>query len=130
MNRTNSQSERKDHSIERSSVKEVDDSHAMSTLNRTNEDFKYEIPPACFVSMMKKTLIDKMKAKYFLASHPYPKIDGELMIFKPMKADQTLGPEIIVYRDYSLCKRIETTPKQNFVQENLKNKKKSKDAKK
>ena len=42
-------------------------------------------------------------------------------------ADQTLGKDIIVYRDYSLRKRVETTPKTNFVPDNLSNKKKSKD---
>ena len=58
-------------------------------LNNRAADFKYEIAPACFVSMMKKALIEKMKSGYFIASHPFPKIDGELLIFKPLKGDQT-----------------------------------------
>ena len=37
--------------------------------------------------MMKKVLIEKMEGKYFLASHPFPKILGEMIIFKPKKAD-------------------------------------------
>lgn len=57
---------------------------------------------------MKKVLIDKMAAKYFLASHPYPKIEGEMIIFKPKKADQTQGKDVIIYRDFSLRKRLET----------------------
>lgn len=36
---------------------------------------------------------------------------------------------MIVYRDYSLRKRIETTPRQNFVEKALKERKKSKDVK-
>ena len=52
-----------------------------------NADFKFEVPLSCHVSMMKKVLIEKMQAKYFLASHPYPKIEGEMVIFKPHKAD-------------------------------------------
>lgn len=61
--------------------------------------------------MMKKALIEKLDAKYFLASHPYPKLEGEMVIFKPKKADQTKGKDVIVYRDFSLRKRLETTPK-------------------
>jgi ssDNA-binding Zn-finger/Zn-ribbon topoisomerase 1 len=78
---------------------------------------------------MKRALIEKMTAKYFLSSHPCPKIEGEMIIFKPMKVDQTLGKDIIVYRDYSLRKRVETTPKTSYVEDALKsnlNKKKSK----
>jgi hypothetical protein len=82
------------------------------SLNKTNNDnFKFEIPPSCFVTMIKKVLIEKMDGKWFLASHPYPKIEGEMIIFKPKKGDQTQGKDAIVYRDFSLRKRIETTPK-------------------
>mmetsp|Transcript_34344 Transcript_34344/g.42397 ORF Transcript_34344/g.42397 Transcript_34344/m.42397 type:complete len:95 (-) Transcript_34344:912-1196(-) len=59
--------------------------------------------------MVKKLLIDKMPGKYFLSSHPYPKIEGEMFIIKPKKQDQS-SKDAIIYRDYSLCKRIETTP--------------------
>ena len=93
--------------------------------------------------MMKKVLIEKMHEKYFLASHPFPKIDGEMIIYKPKKSDQPTKEEleqekkdkkkeekenkkdkskkkdkkdksagkadVILYRDYSLRKRIETS---------------------
>lgn len=52
-----------------------------------------------------------MKGKFFLASHPVPKIEGEMIIFKPKKSDQTQGKDVIVYRDFSLRKRIETVAK-------------------
>lgn len=61
--------------------------------------------------MMKKVLIEKLAAKYFLSSHPYPKIEGELIIFKPKKDDQDKGKDVIVYRDYSLRKRNEAPSK-------------------
>ena len=83
----------------------------MTTMNQTSISYKYELPAACMVSMMKKVLIDKMPAKYFLASHPYPKIEGEMVIFKPKKVDQTQGKDVITYRDYSLRKRLETAAK-------------------
>ena len=40
-------------------------------------------------------------------------------MFKPQKNDQTQGKEVILLRDYSLRKRIETTPKSNYVVDNL-----------
>lgn len=81
------------------------------SLNKTDANFKYELPESCYLSMMKKVSIDKMEAKYFLTSHPYPKLEGEMIIFKPKKADQTQGKEVMIYRDYSLRKRIETSVK-------------------
>lgn len=87
------------------------------SLNKTSDMFKYDIPASCNVTMMKKVLIDKLPAKYFLASHPYPKINGEMMVFRPRKQDQERESDVIVYRDFSLRKRLETTPKTNYIQE-------------
>ena len=95
-----------------------------ASMNKTADTFKYEIPDTCKVSMIKKVLIEKLPAKYFLASHPYPKIEGEMIIFRPRKDDQ--DPEdksVIVYRDFSLRKRIETTPKTNNFTDGLSKKK-------
>ena len=47
-----------------------------------------------------------MLDKYFLTWHPFPKISGELLVFKTRKDDQTNKKETIVYREYSLCKRL------------------------
>ena len=103
---------------------------SVTALNKTaDQGFKYEIPPSCMVSMMKKVLIEKMSGKFFLASHPYPKIEGEMIIFKPKKGDQTQGKDVIVYRDFSLRKRIETVAKPNAL-ENAMSKKTSKAGKK
>ena len=56
-----------------------------SMMNKTGIDlnFKLALPMTCHVSMIKKLLIEKMPAKYFLASHPFPKIEGEMLIFRP-----------------------------------------------
>lgn len=89
----------------------LDTSKYGSILSKTDQNFKYEIPPSCMVSMMKKVLIEKMSGKFFLASHPYPKIEGEMIIFKPKKGDQTQGKDVIVYRDFSLRKRVEFVAK-------------------
>ena len=97
MNRTNSQlgaendsaENRGDAASKRSSKRSnLDASRYQSmSLNKTADMIKYDIPVKCHISMMKKVLIDKMPAKYFLASHPYPRIPGEMMVFKPRKQD-------------------------------------------
>ena len=100
---------------QRQSQHNVGDIKSLS-LNKTTENFKTEIPTSCHVSMMKKVLIEKqMPFKYVLASHPYPKHEGEMIIFKPKREDQEKGA--IVVRDYSLRKRIETVPKVKVVED-------------
>ena len=71
---------------------------------------KYNIPETCHIALKKKLKIDKLDNKYVLLSHPFPLIEGELILLQPKKEDQKEKEEII-YRDYSLCKRIETAPK-------------------
>ena len=47
----------------------------MTVLNVTSTSaFKFDLPPTCMITMMKKALIEKMDEKYFLSSHPYPRI--------------------------------------------------------
>lgn len=41
---------------------------------------------------------------YLLVSHPYPQIEGEMLIFQP-NADDKCDKDLLVYRDYSLKKR-------------------------
>lgn len=72
---------------QRQSQHNVGDYKSLS-LNKTTENFKFEIPTSCHVSMMKKVLIEKkMPFQYVLASHPYPKHEGEMIIFKPKRED-------------------------------------------
>ena len=108
------------------------DNSRFTTLNKTTENFKFEIPDSCKVTMMKKVLIEKLNGKYFLASHPYPKIQGEMIIFKPKKSDQGKDKDIITYTDFSLRKRIETTagPLNAQKKKNLTAKKDGKDKEK
>lgn len=63
---------------------------------------------------MKKNKIEKLPQKYVLVSHPYPTIEGEMLMFQPLKSDQD-DNEVIIYRDYSLRKRIPTKPKPKKV---------------
>lgn len=72
-------------SLKKSSIGD-EANRSMTNMNVTEmQNFKYEIPPSCFVTMMKKALIEKMREKFFLSSHPYPKLDGELIVFRPRK---------------------------------------------
>ena len=47
------------------------------SLNKTSEMFKYDIPVSCNVTMMKKVLIDKLPAKYFLLRIPTPRLKAK-----------------------------------------------------
>lgn len=64
------------------------------------------LPYSCYLEITKKVRIEKMLDRYFLLWHPFPKIFGELLVLKVRKFDQTKGKETMVYRDYSLCKRL------------------------
>jgi hypothetical protein len=59
---------------------------------------------------MKGNKIEKLHKKYILLSHPYPIIEGEMILFQPIKNDQ-YDKQLIIYRDYSLRKRLATRPK-------------------
>jgi len=78
-------------------------------MAKTSMSFKFDLPVECHQTLVKRLLIDKLPAKYFVASHPCPKIEGELIIIRPKKEDQN-SKDAIIYRDYSLRKRIETMP--------------------
>jgi hypothetical protein len=53
----------------------------------SKDDFKYEIPERCYLILMKGTKIEKLHKKFALLSHPFPKIEGELIVFQPVKQD-------------------------------------------
>lgn len=54
---------------------------SVGQMNSTMQNFKFEIPDTCFISMIKKVKIEKLDAKFYLVCHPYPMIEGELLIF-------------------------------------------------
>ena len=71
---------------------------------------KYTVPETCHISLHKRLKIEKLDAKYHLCVHPFPLVEGEMILFQPKKEDQKEA-EGIVYRDYSLVKRLETASK-------------------
>jgi hypothetical protein len=60
--------------------------------------------------MLKKAKVEKLDCKFYLVCHPFPQIEGEMIILQPKKDDQS-EEDLIVYRDYSLRKRIATAEK-------------------
>ena len=80
----------------------------------TKDDYKYEIPQDCIISILKGNKIEKLAQKYALLSHPYPMVEGEMIIIQPQKQDQ-YDPQVVVFRDYSLRKRLPTKPRPKKV---------------
>lgn len=59
-----------------------------------------------------------------LLAHPYPAFEGEMILVQPKKDDQE-DKDLIVYRDYSLRKRLPNREKPTIsAAEKLKDKKK------
>ena len=76
----------------------------------SKDDYKFDLPDRCFLIIMKGLKIEKLHKKFALLVHPQPKIEGELIIVQPVKQDQ-YDTQLIVFRDYSLRKRLQTKPK-------------------
>lgn len=68
---------------------------------------KFEIPDSCKLVLDKKIQIEKLDSKFLLVAHPYPMFEGEMLIIQPKKDDQEDKAKII-YKDYSLRKRLPT----------------------
>ena len=76
----------------------------------SKDEYKYELPDKCFLIIMKGLKIEKLHKKFALIVNPQPRIEGELIIAQPVKQDQ-YDNQLIVYRDYSLRKRLPTKPR-------------------
>ena len=64
---------------------------------------KYDIPNNCKLDFLKAARIQKLEENYILMAHPYPQLEGELLLFQANVEDQS--GENTTYRDYSLVKR-------------------------
>lgn len=54
---------------------------------------------------MKGNKVEKLDFKFLLVTHPFPQVEGEMIIFQMKKDDQD-EEDLIVVRDYSLRKRL------------------------
>ncbi len=60
--------------------------------------------------MLKASRVEKLDEDYVLIAHPFPQMEGEMLLFQVNPQDQE-DKDLIVYKDYSLRKRIPTAPK-------------------
>ena len=56
-------------------------------INRQFDEEKMALPETCFTMFPKSTKIEKLEAKYVLVAHPYPQVEGEMLIIQPKKDD-------------------------------------------
>lgn len=100
------------------------DMQTAEEINKELENMRYEIPDSCFVKYAKNTKIEKLEAKFVLLAHPYPSLEGEMLLVQPKKEDQA-DKETVIYRDYSLRNRMPNREKPTVsAAEKLKDKKK------
>ena len=81
------------------------DQETANQINQDLENLKFEIPDSCRQNFTKNSKIEKLDAKYLLLAHPYPQLEGEMLVLQPKKEDQT-DKDWVTYRDYSLRKRM------------------------
>lgn len=101
------------------------DQDTADQINQELENLKYEIPATCMVNIPKNAKIEKLEAKYLLMAHPFPALEGEMLLLQPKKEDQSDKDKTVTYRDYSLRKRLPNREKPTLsAAEKLKDKKK------
>jgi hypothetical protein len=65
-----------------------------NSMNNTKEgfdlkdDLRFDLPESCLLFLMKGNKISKLDKKFKLLSHPYPILEGEMILFQPLKQDQ------------------------------------------
>jgi hypothetical protein len=97
---------------------------AASTTGAAENKAKYDLPNTCKLQMQKLNRIEKLDEDYVLVAHPFPQLEGEMLLFQNIVEDdkenkdsnvdeetQKLIKDCIIYKDYSLRKRIATEPK-------------------
>jgi len=60
--------------------------------------------------MLKLNRIEKLEEDFVLVAHPFPQMEGEMLLFQIIPDDQE-DRETILYNDFSLRKRIKTVAK-------------------
>ena len=70
--------------------------------------------------MLTKNRVEKLSSNYVLVQHPFPQIEGEMMIYQINDEDKPKDGTM-TYRDFSLRKRIHTAV-QKFTSQAVKEK--------
>jgi len=65
---------------------------------------KYAIPDDCILEFLKLNKVEPLGDDFLLCKHPYPQIEGEMIIYQ-LNNDDKADKDLLAYRDYSLVKR-------------------------
>jgi hypothetical protein len=65
--------------------KSKDSTHSKTAV--INDDYKYEIPDSCYITLCNVNKIEKLDKGYYLMAHPYPLLEGEMIILQPLESD-------------------------------------------
>lgn len=77
-----------------------------ASSNPGTEKEKYDIPNSCKLEMLRANKVEDLGMNYRMTQHPYPQIEGEMLIFQLNLEDKSEKEKTVVYRDYSLKKRL------------------------
>ena len=71
-----------------------------------NSEFKYNVPNDAKLEFLRTNRISKLDDNYVLLAHPFPQIEGEMLLFQ--QNIESEDKDIIIYQDFSLRKRMDT----------------------
>ena len=59
---------------------------------------------------MKINQIETLSDNYLIVNHPFPQVEGEMLIYQKSELEkgEKLDDDLLLYKDYSLKKRIKT----------------------
>lgn len=63
-----------------------------------------QLTKECYLEILNGNIIQELDNEYLLVAHPFPQIQGELLLFQ----QREIGENLFVYRDFSLLKRQRT----------------------
>ena len=52
-----------------------------SDIESESSDYKYELQEDCKLEILKLNKIEKLDDNYLLIAHPFPQIEGEMLLF-------------------------------------------------
>lgn len=114
-----SQSGRDDDDDAKSQKSRKADQEVVDQINQELDQLKFVIPASCMMNLNKNLRIEKLEGKYQLLAHPAPSFEGEMLLIQPKREDQD-DADLVVYRDYSLRKRIPNRDRVISATENIK----------
>ena len=88
----------------RRGVDRDDNSSKMSDV--ISEDKLKNVPANCHFTFLRKNVVSELQHDYVLVNHPFPTIQGEMLIYQPNLDQNELETDKLIYKDFSLKKRV------------------------